>query len=249
MIALLLPLVALAQDPVDTPGTPISDAEPLESTAVPPPPPPELWAGRIAVFGIRKIPFLGKVEFRTDNYLLSEVTRADGMVSLEQKVCKIVFEKAAGAAVSMDPKGLLNMPKAYPVFHQNQEDRWNAPPWPSGWGEEDLDQNDRPGISVRVKAPFCGGELHVAAAAMSTAKTVPMNGALGGRIDIFTEQRVLGASGACLTLLAKDHAQWMDGRVAYFPVPAGTTCETVPESAWPDPMDVVPEFPKEGPPP
>ena len=203
----------------------------------------EQWAGRIAIFGTRKVPILGHLEFRTDNYVLATVTRHDdGRIALDQRVCKVLFEKAAGAQVSMQQTGPQAMPHAYPVFYPADNGQWLADPWHSGWDASDLDNDGKPGIAIRVKAPFCGGYLHIKTNALSNARMLPMKGALAGSIDIYNEQFVLDASGACLTLMAKDHQQWMYGRLSYIPVPADTDCVNATDDAWPDPMTFAPDL-------
>ncbi|MCO4748307.1 MAG: hypothetical protein KC912_26165, partial [Proteobacteria bacterium] len=89
------------------------------ATEIPPPPEPAevLWAGRMAVFGERKLPFIGTITFRNDNYVLAKVvTDATGAVTLEQDVCRVAFEKVAGAQASMDEKAFRSMPPATPHF-------------------------------------------------------------------------------------------------------------------------------------
>lgn len=195
-----------------------------------------MWAGRSAVTGSRKVPILGTIDFRTDNYLLASVTRTPtGGYALEQQVCKVTFEKAAGASISLDETAASKMKTAFPVFEPDDEGAgFTAAEWPSGWGEEDLDEDGKPGMAVRVQAPLCGGTLHVASEAKSLARGAFTGESFHGEIEIFVDQRIQEVEGACLRWMSSDRAEWMTGRFVYTPVAAGATCDTI--DVWADPM-------------
>ncbi|TNE85688.1 MAG: hypothetical protein EP330_24870 [Deltaproteobacteria bacterium] len=197
-------------------------------------PEPVLWAGRMAVFGERKLPFIGTVEFRNDNYTLAEVVETENGYALQQRVCKVAFEKVAGAQASMDEKGPRAMPVAEPVFVRG-EAGYAAQPWPSGWDASDHDADGFPGIAVRVSAPLCGGTMHFASDASTIAVAQPHHGGLKGLATIRVSQQVHKVQGACLALVTKDVTQDLRGQFVYLPVPADTTCDSVPDEAWPDP--------------
>lgn len=201
--------------------------------------PSELWAGRMAVFGERKLPFIGAVEFRNDNYVLAEVVREEnGAIRLSQRVCRVAFEKVAGAQASMDPTAPRNMPVAHPQFVPVEEG-YEAAPWTSGWDASDHDGDGYPGIAVRVSATLCGGTMHFASDARSSARAVARaDGGLQGLAAIRVSQNVQKVQGACLALVTKDVTQDLVGHFVYVPVPADSTCDTVPESAWVDPGTV-----------
>ncbi len=196
---------------------------------------PVLWAGRSAVTGTRKVPIIGTIDFRTDNYLLATVSRTEaGGYALEQQVCKVTFEKAAGASISLDEKAAGKMHTAYPVFEPHADGGFAAAEWPSGWGEEDLDEDGRPGMAVRVQAPLCGGTLHVASEAKSLATATLDGDRFFGDIDIHVDQQIQEVDGACLRWMSSDRAEWMKGKFVYTPAPADATCDTI--SEWADPM-------------
>lgn len=201
--------------------------------------PDAVWAGRMAVFGQRKLPFIGTVEFRNDNYVLAEVVRGeDGTYRLAQRVCRVAFEKVAGAQASMDPTAPRAMPLAHPVFI-SKDDRLEAAAWVSGWDNSDHDGDGFPGIAVHVSAPLCGGSMHFSSDARSSAVAVPRDdGGIQGVATIRVAQYVQKIQGACLALVTKDVTQELLGHFSYVPVPAGTTCDTVPEEAWVDPSQL-----------
>ncbi len=214
---------------VDAPVEALAEAQPVEAVET------VLWAGRYAILGTRKVPLIGDISFRTDNYLLAVVTRTEtGGYSLDQRVCKITFEKTAGAKITMDESAPSLMPAANPVFEPTDEGKFDAVEWPSGWGTVDLDLDGYDGMAIGVQAPICGGTLHVASEAKSVASGTTDNGGLVGEIDIFVDQRIQEVQGACLRWMSSDKAEWMHGKFSYVPVPAETTCETL--STWPDPM-------------
>lgn len=217
-------------------------AEPPEIpslTAIPAATPPEAgwYAGRLAVFGTRKIPFLGKVEFRNDNYLMARIRREGGALLVEQHVCKVVFEKVAGAKVRVkDPAATRKMPIARPIFQPQADGTWHAPSWPSGWNEDDHDGDGNGGIAFAVESGICGGTLHMASQARSEARLIADPAGWVGRIQVTVDQILLGVEGACLKLVSKGHRQAMNGYLAYTEVPADSTCDSVAEALFRDPV-------------
>lgn len=193
----------------------------------------EQWAGILSVTGTRKIPLLGKVEFETRNYIMAVVTQVDDTHwELDQRTCAIDFPKTLGAEITVDPEAPRKIPHASLVWTRTG-DRYDAGPWPSGWDESDFDKDSHPGLTFSVAAPFCGGDLYVSSQARQTA-TATTEGAnhLTGTVRVHVEQTILGARGPCLNLMAKDSAEWMDGRIAYVKVPDDVTCAT--NTTWPD---------------
>lgn len=213
---------------------------------------PVLWAGRMAVFGERKLPFIGTIEFRNDNYVLAEVTPTEsGGFALSQRVCKVAFEKVAGGQASMSETAPRKMPVATPRF-ERVDGALVADAWASGWNADDHDEDGFPGIAVRVQAPLCGGTMHFASDASTMAVAKPHHGGIVGLASIRVAQEVHKVQGACLSLVTKDVTQDLRGHFVYLPVPSDTTCDTVPDEAFVDPMTLdtgelkPPVLPQEG---
>ena len=109
--------------------------------------------------------------------------------------------------------------------------------WTVGWGEEDIDADGHPGLSIYVDAPLCGGVLYVASTVHNRAVASVGNSArpgesLTGLVETDIEQRILGASNGCLRVVARDSVDRMRGVMSYVRVPDGTTCDTV-GAGWP----------------
>jgi hypothetical protein len=217
------------------PGAPAEVAPPEpEAATEPASPPAEHWAGKLTVIGYRRIPFLGKVEFRTSNRLIATVTRKDGRIELDQQVCSIDFEKVFGAKLHIDPDAPPRMPHAQPKFTPLADGSYMADFWTSGWDQTDHDQDGDPGVSIDVRAPLCGGDVFMESHARSESRAVPWHGALAGKIRVEVTQKVLGTHGACLAFMAKDHTQWLHGFVAYEPLDGPRGCDDMGPFSWPD---------------
>lgn len=220
MIALLLLHIATAEE--------VQEPERAE---------PALWAGRMAVFGERRLPFIGSVAFRNDNFVIASVTTGtDGSVQLEQSVCRVSFEKVAGAQASMKETAPRAMPVATPHFIPDGNGQLNADAWPSGWDANDHDSDGYDGIAVHVNARLCGGTMHMSSDAMTVARALPHEGGLKGRANIRVTQTVHKVQGACLSLVTKDVTQDLAAQFVYLPVPAGADCDSIGEDFWPDPV-------------
>lgn len=196
-----------------------------------------LWAGRMAVFGERKLPFIGTVEFRNDNYTLADVVVGeDGVITMKQRVCRVAFEKVAGAQASMSETAPRSMPIATPTFRPAADGSLAAEAWPSGWDDSDHDDDGFPGIAVHVSATLCGGTMHFASDASTVASAVAHEGGIKGLASIRVAQQVAKVQGVCLSMVTRDVTQDLRGHFVYVPVPEGTTCDTAGDEAWPDPM-------------
>ncbi len=193
------------------------------------------WIGTQSVVGVRSIPLIGTVEFRTDSRVLATVSRtSEGRIELVQRVCGIVFSRALGAEMHLDPTAPRAMAPTRLAFDRAADGSWLAGPWPSGWTADDHDHDGHPGITVRVKAPVCGGGLHVASTGTNHA-TAPAD-PRSGHIKVWVEQDILGSEGACLRIMARDRDEWLEGRYRYEDAPAASTCDTITEwpNAWAD---------------
>jgi len=209
----------------------------LPESVLEPAPVVEKWIGTLAVLGSRKVPLLGKVEFRTDTQVLATATEEGPVWTVAQKTCRVNFPKVAGAKISLNETA----PQVMPIAHFNWvpgEDEWHAGPWGSGWDENDHDGDGNPGITFHVQAPFCGGDIYVSSKASQTARGKPGKDdtVVEGVIDIHVEQNILGARGPCLTLMARDTKEWMRGQFAFVRVEDDATCDSVKVDRFPDPM-------------
>lgn len=192
---------------------------------------PTRWAGHIVVQGERHIPLLGDLDPRTDTFVLAEVRPVEGGFEVEQRNCRTVVAPVAGAQVRFLPGVDALLPLARIRF-EVAGDGLVAQGWETGWGEEDVDLDGNPGVTVEVDAPMCGGHVYVASHTRSAASAGQDGEGLRGSLQVTVEQRILGADGACLRLVAQDSLDPMTGVFVYAPVAADATCEAL-LGAWP----------------
>lgn len=214
------------------------DTAPNESTT-------ELWAGHQATVGARRVPILGTLVTRSDTFLLATIRREGDEVRLEQQLCKLDIAPFAGVKVSLLAEGVPKMPRT-PVVFRRKGVRWEAVPWSTSWNYEDVDGDGKPGATVTVEAPICGGTLFVGSNSQAVARGVEKAGGISGELKVSVEQRILQTSGGCLALVAKDTKEQVVGTFAYVPVPAGSTCESLMGSKWPAHAEPPPD-PREKP--
>lgn len=192
----------------------------------------ELWVGHQVVKGARSVPILGTLETRTDSYYLATVERRDGELRLVQRTCKMEVARFAGVQVSFHEEGVRKMPPSE-IFYRLDGERWIAKPWITRWDREDVDGDGHPGATVTVEAPVCGGTLHVSGYSKARAHGVEAEGRLVGELRARVGHTILGTSGGCIGLVAKDSEESVAGTFAYQPAPEGTTCESLLASPWP----------------
>ncbi len=189
-----------------------------------------LWAGHQLVTGAQSAPVIGEIRTRTDSFLLARARRTEAGWEFEQRACRVEIADVAGASVTM-ARPVERLPEAR--FTLTEKLGAFEGGWFSLWGREDVDGDGRPGATVIVDAPLCGGTLEVASRTGNFASASPAGGALRGTIRVRVEQWILGTDGACLSLVAKDTDERMTGTFAYAEVPAGTTCATLEGRPWP----------------
>ncbi|HEY0840640.1 MAG TPA: hypothetical protein VGD74_10680 [Vulgatibacter sp.] len=209
----------------------------------------ETWAGHQATVGARRVPILGTLVTRSDTYILATIRRDGDEVHLEQRLCKLDIAPFAGVKVSLLAEGVSKMPPTSIVFRKRGV-KWEAEPWTTSWNYEDVDGDGKPGATVTVQAPICGGTVFIGSNSQAMARGVEAGGAISGELKVSVEQRILETSGGCLALVAKDTKEQVTGTFAYVPVPAGSTCATLLGSKWPahaqpPPDPRVKEKPKE----
>jgi len=204
---------------VSSPAEPASSLERL----------PTLWAGHQVTFGRRVIPFKGEVETRMDSFVVARLRRDGNVLELEQTACHVRFSKVAGVTVHMNAKAL---PRTHLRF-TGDDPAALAGRSLVAWSSEDVDADGHPGVTIRVQAPVCSGELYVSNRSRTKATATIDADGLRGAAKVHVEQQVLGAKGACLSAMAKDTDEHQSGPFAYVPVPEGTTCETLLGQGWP----------------
>jgi hypothetical protein len=190
------------------------------------------FAGHLVTLGSRDIPFRGKVQTRTDTYVISRVRRQGDRLVLTERACTVAFRKIAGVKVWMDATAL---PASTFTLHE-ATDGWVGTSHVQ-WGRQDVDDDGHPGMTVHVDG-ICSGELHVAndSVTMATARVQGEGGSVDritGTTRVHVRQRVLSTEGKCLQLMADDTAEVVQGPFAYTRVADDSTCESLTRSGWP----------------
>lgn len=188
------------------------------------------WAGHQIVTGEQQAPVLGAIRTRTESFLLASAKRTATGWAIEQRACRVEIADVAGASVKMArPVELLPAAR----FTLEAKGAGLEAGWFALWGREDVDGDGRPGATVIVDAPLCGGTLEVASRTGSFATARPDGEGLTGTIRVRVEQWILGTDGACLGLVAKDTDERMAGTFAYAPVADGASCASLAAAPWP----------------
>lgn len=232
--ALLLALPAGAEDAAPKEPTPDGATAPAKDPDGAGAAPYELWAGHQVVLGRQEVPVLGEIVTRTDTYFLAKVWRREaGVLEFLPVSCRIDVKEATGVKVRFDPETPPKLPPAMMTLVPGGEDTYYALPWVSGWGEEDVDGDGHPGVTIDVEAPVCSGRLYVASRSRQRARARRQGDEIVGRIKVRVEQRMLGADGVCLKMIATDSVQDMEGTFAWRRVDPGASCASLSKGAWP----------------
>ncbi len=193
----------------------------------------ETWAGHQVVYGHRDIPFVGRIDFRTDSFVVARVQRYGQYIELEQTPCQIDFSEALGVKIAMDKQTLRKLPPAVVRFQLLALGKARSDSWFVGWGGEDLDGDGKPGVTVDVDAPLCGGSLYVANGSTSLATARLTEGGMVGDVWVHVQQEVLDASNFCLSWFSAETNERQTGTFAYQKVDDGATCESLASRPWP----------------
>lgn len=190
---------------------------------------PTTWAGHQISLGSREVPLQGEVETRTDTFSIGHLRAVDGHWVLEQRACRVRFKPVGGVKVSLDVEHL-------PVAELHLAQR--SPGELMGrsivaWSNEDVDEDGHDGLTVRVRAPVCSGELYVANQSFTDATATLSATSLRGHADVRVVQRILGTRGACLSLVASGTDERQSGPLAFVPVDDDATCESLFATGWP----------------
>jgi hypothetical protein len=194
----------------------------------------ETWAGHQITWGRRDIPFLGRIEFRTDSYVIARATRTGQYLELEQVPCRVDFPVTFGVTIDMEPSTLQALPPAVVQFELLAFGKARSGSWFVGWGSEDLDEDGEPGVTVKVDAPLCGGDIYVANGATSQAAGRLTADGMVGDVWVHVQQEVLDASNLCLLWFSSETDERQQGTFAYRRVEESATCESLLAAAsWP----------------
>lgn len=212
----LLLLGALSRDPS------------LQSSSVTDP--PQRWAGHQVNYGTRQIPFRGEVTTRTDTFLLASAKFDGRRLVLHQEACLIRFQDVGRVRVSMDASSL---PPTRMTFSLQDDDQTLTGRSSVIWGEEDIDHDGNPGMTVTVDAPVCSGDLYVSNRSRTLATGFFDPQGFHGTAKVRVEQTILGSRGRCLGVVARDSDELVSGPFAYTRVATGTTCASLLRTRWP----------------
>lgn len=185
------------------------------------------YLGHSYVSHPRAMPILGTVEARTDTWVLARIVSTERGVEIQEQPCEVVIKPVAGVRVKMLEGAVRRLP---PVRFELSGEELSGK-WRSGWEEQDLDQDGLPGVTMRVQASLCSGSLQVASQTSSRAVARWQGEELVGSLEVEVQQRILGATGACLKAAAKDSTDSMRGAFRYRRVAEGTSCEAA--GGWP----------------
>lgn len=188
----------------------------------------QVWAGHQVSFGKRDVPFKGEVQTRTDTWTIARVKHDGEQITLSQEACMVVIRPVAGVKVRMDARAL---PANEFGFSSNGVDLKGTSE--VSWAREDVDGDGHPGMTVHVDSSVCSGDLYVANRSRTRARAALSGDALRGRARVTVDQEVLGAKGACLSVVASDTHEVVNGPFAYAPVEATTTCSSLMKTGWP----------------
>lgn len=209
----------------------ITMAAVLSSSQNPAPPDyPLLWAGHQISYGSRDVPFRGEVRTRTDTLVLARVRLEGGTLVVLQEACAVRFGDVGDVKVSMDASAL---PRSRMAFELQDDGKTFLSKSQVVWGEQDLDGDGNPGVTVSVAAPVCSGDLYVSNRSRTHAQGKFSPRRFSGTAKVKVEQQVLGTRGRCLGVVARDTTEVVSGPFAYVKVDKGTTCAELIRDGWP----------------
>jgi hypothetical protein len=194
----------------------------------------EAWVGHQVLKGKRKIPLFGEKETHTENFFLAEARFVGQKIQIQQKLCRIEIQPVGSVTASMTPVTVGRLPRSQFTVEVHGEGKLSATPWSHGWDDEDVDADGAPGATVNISGSSCTGEVYASNQSTTTLTAGQLTGdGMEGRISVTLRQRILGANGFCLRLIAGDSQEIQTGSFAYRKVPLGTTCKSLQGKAWP----------------
>ena len=194
----------------------------------------EVWAGHQVLKGKRKIPLYGDKETHTENYFIAEVHRTATRIDIRQKLCRIDIRPIKGVLASMKPETVAHLPKSRIILEEHPDGSLASAPWTHGWEAEDIDVDGSPGATVTISGTSCSGDVYVSNQSVtSLVSGHATDSGATGEISVKLKQRILGASGLCLKLIAGDSDETQTGWFAFSRVEPGTTCHSLAGKPWP----------------
>jgi hypothetical protein len=194
----------------------------------------EVWAGHQVLNGKRRVPIYGEKDTHTENFLIAEVHRSPGHIEIIQKICRIDIAPIKSVLASMKPETVVRMPKSRLSLEEKPDGSLSGPPWSSGWGDEDLDGDGHPGATVEISGTSCSGEVYVSNQSTTTLSAGHASeDSITGQLSVRMKQKILGASGFCLKLIAGDSDETQTGWFAYRRIQPGNSCRTLGGKPWP----------------
>lgn len=194
----------------------------------------EVWAGHEVLNGKRKVPIYGAQDTHTENFLIAEVHRSPGHIEIIQKTCRIDIHPIKNVLASMTTETVVRLPKSRLSLDEKPDGSVTGAPWTTGWGAEDLDADGHPGATVRISGSSCSGEVYVSNQSTTTLVSGrATSGGLTGELSVHMKQKILGASGFCLKLVAGDSDETQTGWFAYRRIEPGNSCRTLAGKPWP----------------
>jgi hypothetical protein len=194
----------------------------------------EVWAGHQVLNGKRKVPIYGDKETHTENYLIAEVHRSPGHIEIIQKICRIDIQPIKSVLASMTTETVARLPKSRLSLDEKPDGSVTGAPWSTGWGDEDIDGDSHPGATVRISGTSCSGDVYVSNQSTTTLVSGrATDDGLTGRLSVRMKQKILGASGFCLKLIAGDSDETQTGWFAYRRIEPGNSCRTLAGKPWP----------------
>jgi hypothetical protein len=193
----------------------------------------EVWAGHEVLKGKRKIPIYGEQQTHTDNYVVAEVRRSEWKIDIRQKLCRVDVQPIKGVTAKLSAETVARLPRSHVQFVEKPDGALAASPWRNGWSSEDVDGDGHPGATVQIIGT-CSGSIYVSNQSESSliSGRTTQDGAVG-ELSVKVQQKVLGASGLCLKLVAGDSDETQTGWFAYRRVQAGSSCKTLADRPWP----------------
>lgn len=194
----------------------------------------EAWVGHQVLKGKRKVPIYGEKETHTENYYIAEIHRSEGRIDIRQKTCRIEVSPIKNVTPSMKTETVLRLPRSHFALEEARDGSVTAQPWSTGWGEEDIDGDGHPGATVHIAGTTCSGDVYVSN--QSTTRLISGHATedgVTGQISVQMKQKILGASGLCLKLMAGDSDETQTGWFAWKRIPIGQNCRTLADKPWP----------------
>lgn len=193
-----------------------------------------MWAGHAVIIGHRTVPFLGRVEARTESFVLATVRRANGNITLSQQSCEIRLGNPAGVRLTLNKGAAARLPPVELSFEHGRDGYWHEGPSSTRWSREDVDGDGHPGLTINVDAPVCGGQLYVGLETTEISRgNFGPDGSLRGEMKARVKQDIIDSAGACLSVLARGAEDRSNGAFAYVKVAPDTTCAALSPESWP----------------